>query len=628
MPSVLNLRRRLKAFPRFRSPVREAERIQEIRGLSRKLIAVADSDLQIAVDDLRTTLASTPDLDTNTILVPAFALVNESLRRSIGFEFYDVQLLAGIALTQRSVAEMQTGEGKTVVVALPAFVHALRGRGVHVATVNEYLAERDFELMSPVFERLGMSTGLITQDGQTDQKRLAYDCDITYGTGHDFGFDYLRDQVAVRGSAGRRLGDEFRVIDEIDSVLIDDATSPLVISEHSGAEAEDAAAHKAALNVLGTLENVTHYELNTCAGTVALTKSGREFIYQQVDAIPVDCLRRPWTEYVEQSLRAHYLFRRDVHYVLNDGEVQIVDQSTGRIHEERKWRDGLHQAIEAREGVVITSENYPLARITRQRFYRLYDSLAGMTGTTMGAEKEFRSFYNLPVVRIPLRLPTERQILEPAYFATTSEKWNSVVDEIITVRNNGRPVLVGTRTISASETLAEKLTEKDIPFALLNGLQDQEEADIIAQAGQPGAVTIATNMAGRGTDIKIHQDQLNAGGLHVIATERHESRRVDRQLIGRSGRQGNPGSARFYVAADDYLLSRHRPVLTKTMATAAVQADGTIGDYTGPVLATQRRVERKQFSERRQMFRMDKDRDTVMAKLVGTKDNSDSPAED
>ena len=382
---------------------------------------LSDQEIRRSVEDLRERLEKGHAPASNEITVPAFALVNEAARRTIGISFFDVQFLAGLALARGCVAEMQTGEGKTFVAALPAFVHALRGRGVHVITSNAYLAERDFEQLAPVFQFLGVSTALLPEGSASEDKQAAYACDVTYGTGYEFGFDYLRDQVLLRQVSNVRLGRTFRdqlrgdtqqrqqtaqrglafaIVDEIDSVLIDDATSPLVLSGQTSAVAEDADAHIAARELIATLVETDHYQLDTAAGSIRLTDSGSRFIYENPDAIPLKVLLRPWSEYVEQALRAKWLFKKDGHYIATDDLVQIVDEYTGRIFSQRSWRDGLHQAIEAKEGVTITAEKRPIARITRQKFFRLYDDLCGMTGTAVGSESEFWEFYRLPVVAI------------------------------------------------------------------------------------------------------------------------------------------------------------------------------------------------------------------------------------
>ena len=609
-------------------------------------------------------------------LVEAFAVVNEAARRALEIEFYDVQFLAGLALVRQSVAEMQTGEGKTFVAALPAFVHALAGRGVHVMTSNHYLATRDFAQLAPVFETLGMSAGLLPEQAAECDKRAAYSCDVTYGTGYEFGFDYLRDQLALRQTRTRPLGalllsqlrgtqgdirqpmqrfQHFAIVDEIDNVLIDDANSPLVLSDQAGHTAPGEAAVLAAREVVARLEREQDYVLDHNS-TVRLTKSGAIRIHastpqsvvdpswprtsnttprekslpprknapprgdfepppRALPAIPLDALQRPWQQYVEQALRAEFQFRRDIHYVVEEGEVRIVDQSTGRIFTERTWQDGLHQAVEAKEGVRINAEKQPIARITKQRFFRLYHGLCGMTGTAVGSEREFKEFYDLPTVSIPLCKPSKRQTLATRYFTDDESKFAAIAQEVCARHQQGQPLLVGTSNIAASERLAELLASREIPFQVLNGRQDADEADIIAQAGQVGAVTIATNMAGRGTDIQPSADALARGGLHVIAAQRHASVRIDRQLAGRAARQGDVGSNQFFVSATDEFIQRHGRKLQSTFMRIGNGCTSRAIDKR--VHSIQTHAEQLGLLTRRSLFQQDKQRDELMEKVAG-----------
>jgi preprotein translocase subunit SecA len=617
---------------------RDRDLAGRIKRAAAPLEKLTDPELQGRADDLRETIARGRSLSSAEILVPGFALVNEAARRTLGITFYDVQLLAGLALARGMVAQMQTGEGKTFVAALPAFIHALTGRGVHVITANKYLAGRDFEWLAPVFQSLGVSAGLLGEQVPPHQKRAAYACEITYGTGYEFGFDYLRDQLALRRTEERRLGDvvrgllrggdsagartvqrglAFAIIDEVDNVLIDDAGSPLILSDQAATAAEDAQAHLAARRLIARLRPAEDYTVDTARGTIDLTAAGAERVHGESAEIPFEVLLRPWIEYVEQALRADQLFRRDVHYVVDDEQVRIVDETTGRIFAERHWRDGLHQAIEAKEQVPITAEKQPLAQITRQRFYRLYDGLCGMTGTAIDSRSEFRQFYRLPVAVIPLRLPSKRQIQPTRYFAGADSKWSAVAEALAELHRAGRPVLVGTQSIADSERMAAQLDRKGLPYQLLNGRQDAEEAEIVARAGRRGAITIATNMAGRGTDIRLAPEVVQLGGLHVIATQRHESRRIDRQLVGRAARQGDPGSAQFFLSAEDPLIVRFGPWLGRNMQRGA-RGGGEIHVALDPYIRKlQRRTEQLGFARRRQLFRYDRYRDTVMAKIAG-----------
>lgn len=614
---------------------RDCELVRGIRESASDVRQLSDRELRGQVDLLREALAVGRSADAAEILVSGFSLVNEAARRTIGITYYDVQLLAGLALARGAVAEMQTGEGKTFVAALPAVVRALTGRGVHVVTSNAYLAGRDFQLLAPAYECLGISVGLLRENAGHEEKRKAYGCEITYGTGYEFGFDYLRDQVALRQTETCRLGDKllgqlrgrsadgsrtvqrglpFAIIDEVDHVLIDDASSPLVLSGSATTTAEDSQAHLVARHMIASLTERSDYELDAASRAVRLTAAGSRRIHADPDAIPLEVLLRPWSEYVEQALRAQTSYLRDVHYVVQDGRVRIVDESTGRIFSDRNWRQGLHQAIEAKENVAINSEKQPLARITRQRFFRLYECLCGMTGTATGSHREFWAFYRLPTVVIPLRKPCRRKVLPTRYFADPESKWSAISDELERVHRSGRPVLVGTRTIAASESLARRLDSKRLPYRILNGKQDADEAAVIARAGQAGSITIATNMAGRGTDVKLSAEVADGGGLHVMATERNESRRIDRQLVGRSARQGDPGSVQFFLSADDILIETHAPWLGRGMKRTADRNGEIMIDLGRNVRGIQHHAEREGFSRRRQLFHYDKHRDGVIEK--------------
>jgi len=602
---------------------------------AQRLQSVTGEQLRQFSDQLRENIVRTSTLDDESILETGLALTYEAIRRVHGISLYDVQLLAGIVLTRGGVAEMATGEGKTLTAAIPAVIHGLRGRGVHVATSNAYLAERDCEELTPVFEILGLTAGLLEEQGPPDGKRHAYRCDVTYGAGHEFGFDYLRDQTVVRDDGKSPLGKRFQqhwwgnsissrilqrglsfaIVDEIDNVLLDDAISPLLISEHTDDEAEDACVHRHALQLLEGLQREQHYQVAPITTEIRLTEAGLERIHQSADVGEMSLLLRPWESYVLQALRAKEVMKRDVDYIVQNDEVCIVDESTGRIFEDRSWKDGLHQAVEAKEGLKITGEMKALARITRQRFYRLYGGMCGMTGTATGSESEFRTVYKVDVCPIPLRLPSQRTMLPTRYFPDAESKRTAIVEEIQTRHAAGQPVLVGTRSIGESSEIAELLNSSTVPFQLLNGTQDEEEADIIAGAGAVGAVTIATNLAGRGTDIKPSDEALAVGGLHVIAAERHSSNRIDRQLVGRSARKGDPGSAQFFVSADDELVINSSPHLARRMKRLPTQ--GRQKTFDGAILKKQRTTEKRLARQRQHMLQADMERDSTLAKLWG-----------
>jgi preprotein translocase subunit SecA len=503
---------------------------------------------------------------------------------------------------------------------------------VHVMTPNSYLAKRDSEQAGPVLAELGMSVGLTPEQGETGDKRSAYDCDVTYGTGHEFGFDYLRDQLALRRVASstlgtqllkdlRRLGREertamqrglaFAVVDEADSVLVDDAGSPLVLSMSTEGPASDLDAHRVALEMSDILDEDKHFRWDRSSGQMSLTREGRERCYAADVAIPVRVLMRPWTAYVEQALRSKYIFRRNVHYVVADDEVRIVDETTGRIFEDRSWQDGLHQAIEAREGLPVTPEKESLATITRQRFFRLYKNLCGMTGTAVGCEPEFTHVYRTTVADIPLRKPSSRKILPTRCFATRNAKFAAIVEQVQLVHETGRPVLVGTQSITDSESIAQRLDEMGLKYELLNGLQTAEEAEVVAHAGHRSAITISTNLAGRGTDIVIAEDILALGGLHVIVAECQLSGRMDRQLVGRCARQGNPGSAQTFVSAEDVLLVRFGSWLVQAIQREAGSNGEAEADFTSAIARIQQAAEKQQFLGRAELLRQDIARDTL-----------------
>ncbi|MDG2131005.1 MAG: hypothetical protein P8K08_23605 [Fuerstiella sp.] len=606
--------------------------IPHIRHLSRTLCSCRDSELECEAESLRREHSVGADHNAPELLVAGIALATEALRRSHSIELYDVQLLAVIQLARGHIAQMQTGEGKTFVAITTAAHLALAGRGVHVMTPNSYLAKRDAATAETCLASLGMTVGLTPEQGQPSEKRLAYDCDVTYGTGHEFGFDYLRDQMTLRADARRPLGERllrdlssggrqerltmqrgllYGIVDEADSVLLDDAGSPLVLSLAAEGEAPDLEAHLAAREVARILAEDVHYRWDISTGHIGLTKEGRNRCYDDDIAIPASVLLRPWTTYVEQALRALHVFRRNVHYVIADDEVRIVDETTGRILEDRSWQDGLHQAIEALEGLIVTPEKESLAQITRQRFFRQYQSLCGMTGTTTGCELEFQHVYRCRVAEIPQNRPSVRRILPRRFFATPKAKHKAIVEDIARLHTTRQPVLVGTQSISDSDIIGEMLSEQGLSFQLLNGLQNAEEAEVVAHAGQPGAITIATNLAGRGTDIKVPQDAIALGGLHVIVAECQLSGRMDRQLIGRCGRQGEPGSAQTFVSAEDTLLKRFGKWLGDSIRRDAGANRETKGDFSKPLQRMQQAAEKQHRLRRAELLRQDTARDTL-----------------
>lgn len=583
---------------------------------------LSNTELVNGFNDLRVKVHSR-NRDLKSLAHESMAFAKEAVYRVLGMELYDVQLLAGGALVNNKIAEMQTGEGKTISAVPGAVYGGMFGTGVHVATPNSYLAERDYQQVRDVLNAIGLSAGLLpTDDGPPEpaKTKAAYDCDVTYGTGYEFGFDYLRDQLVLKKQkqlpAGQRLiqslngnpgdvitqrGLGFSIVDEADNVLLDDATSPQVLSEFQQGEAPDQDAVRLARVIAIQLESGVHFR-EPAPMAIELTPEGDGQIHQSNVPIPTKQLIRPWKAYVEAALRAEHHFLCDVHYVVDDEGVRIVDESTGRIFEDRSWQSGLHQAVEAKEGIAISPESLPLATITRQRFYRLYQNLSGMTGTTQCCIGEFNTIYNLGVETIPLRLPSQRQTYPMRVFDRGERKWEAILKSVSDFQNQGRPVLIGTRTILESQILAQYLDQSGLGYALLNGTQDADEAELVSQAARAGAVTIATNLAGRGTDIKMPPSVLESGGLHVIVSECHASYRVDRQLIGRCARQGQPGSCQTFVSADDWLLKTHAPWLSETIQKIATAGELTI-DIESKIRELQTRLESEQFANRLELLR-------------------------
>ena len=551
----------------------------------------------------------------------AIALIAESVRRTHGLVPYDVQLHAGLVLAEGRVAEMATGEGKTLVALLPAFCFTLEGRGAHVATVNSYLAERDCDFARPAFERLGLTVGFLVERDSKANKRAAYACDVTYGVGTEFGFDYLRDQLAIRALgdvrprfhdilSGRtqakpdvvQRGHAFAVIDEADSVLIDEARSPLIVATGAREPHATPQVFRLATRIARGLQADIDFISDPHSRRLTLTPRGTRSALQRLSDDVLPHLRRMWQHYIEQALHAQHRLRRDVHYVISKAKVVIVDEFTGRPCPDRTWSDGLHQAVEACAGVTITEENFSEATITRPSYFRLYEKICGMTGTAREAAGELRECYRLASTVIPLHRPSRRVLLPDRVFTTRAAKLDAVAREISERHATGQPVLIGTRTIENSEALAEKLAPLGIPFRLLNAKQDAEEAAIIEHAGDPGTVTIATNMAGRGAHIPVPEESLRVGGLHVIGLERHESARIDRQLIGRCARQGQPGSAQFFLSLEDDLMVRHGRSFTALAANSDKELPGGIAKHFHRV---QRKVEHYDRGQRKQLSRYD-----------------------
>ena len=564
---------------------------------------LSDEQLRGKTEELKRRLADGRTLD--DIMHEAFAAVREASRRTLGQRHYDVQLMGGVVLHQGGIAEMRTGEGKTLVSTLPTYLNALGGEGVHLVTVNDYLAKRDSEWMSPIFRLLGASVGLIQSNMRPEQRRPAYAADITYGTNNEFGFDYLRDNMAMRKEHMVQRGHHYGIVDEVDSILVDEARTPLIIS---GPVQDSQKWYTVFARLAPKLKRDEDYEVEEGKRTVAVTEKGvaRVEEYLNVDNL-YEHVHTPLVHHLQNAIRAKELYKRDVEYVVTNGEVKIVDEFTGRILEGRRYSEGLHQAIEAKEGVRIKEENQTLATITIQNYFRMYDKLGGMTGTAKTQAAEFESTYKLPVLTIPTNREMVRKDEQDLIYKNEDAKWRAVIDDLVVRHEKGQPVLVGTVSIEKSERLSGLLNRRGVPHHVLNAKNHEKEAQIIAQAGQKGSVTVATNMAGRGVDIMLggnpeylartemaanewdndryllfemdeeeradyeaeyhpihdrfkkqtdeaHNEVVELGGLYVLGTERHESRRIDNQLRGRSGRQGDPGESRFYLSLEDDLM--------------------------------------------------------------------------
>lgn len=623
--------------------------VEAINALEPKISVLSDADLSAKTQEFKERYQKGESLD--KLLPEAFAVCREAAKRKLDMRHYDVQLIGGMTLHEGKIAEMRTGEGKTLMATLACYLNAISGLGVHVVTVNDYLASRDAELNRPLFEFLGLTVGVIYSMQSPYEKHDAYQADITYGTNNEFGFDYLRDNMVFSMEDKKQRGLNYAIIDEVDSILIDEARTPLIISGQS----EDSSRLYALINELAPrlkrqkeekVPDGGHFWVDEKQRSIEVTEAGYEFVEQQL--IGMGLLAEGESLYssgnlnlvhhVNASIRAHHLFQRDVHYIVHDGEIVIVDEHTGRTMPGRRWSEGLHQAVEAKEGVNIQPENQTLATTTFQNYFRLYSKLGGMTGTADTEATEFQQIYGLEVVIIPTHRPMVRNDQNDLIFLTRDGKYNAIIEEIRQIKANTQaPILVGTATIEASEYLSNKLSLAGISHEVLNAKQHEREADIIAQAGRPGAVTIATNMAGRGTDIllggnwkalaaqlenpspednarlKAEWEQnnkavLEAGGLHIIGSERHESRRIDNQLRGRAGRQGDPGVSRFYLSLEDDLMRIFAgDRVVNMMRAMGLKEDEAIEHrmVSKSIENAQRKVEARNFDIRKNLLKYD-----------------------
>jgi preprotein translocase subunit SecA len=651
---VLNIFTRIFGSRNQRLLRQYAERVRQANAFTDALSAESNEGLRARTDKLRARLVAGETL--NDILPEAFATAREAASRAVGMRPFDVQLIGGMVLHDGKIAEMRTGEGKTLVATLPVYLNALAGKGVHVVTVNEYLAQRDAEWMGPVYRLLGLSVGVITSGQPQAEKRAAYACDVTYGTNNEFGFDYLRDNLAARLEDRVQRGQPFAIVDEVDSILIDEARTPLIIS----GPAEESTELYAKINALvprftrqATEEGEGDFFADEKTRQVHLSESGfekAETLMQEAGLLREgDSLYDPASirlmHHLNAALRAHVLYHRDVEYIVRGPDVIIVDEFTGRTMPGRRWSDGLHQAVEAKEGVRIREENQTIASITFQNYFRLYEKLAGMTGTADTEAFEFQQIYGLEVVVVPTHKPMVRKDMSDLVYLNQKDKFDAIIEDIRDCVKRGQPVLVGTTSIETSEKLSGALKQSGIPHQVLNAKQHEREAMIIAQAGRPGTVTIATNMAGRGTDIvlggnvarqvdqlrkdgvmseeqlagrarelenewtSLHEQVIAAGGLHIVGTERHESRRIDNQLRGRSGRQGDPGSSRFYLSLEDNLMRIFGdPERTKSLLKTVGMKEGEAiesGMLTRQIERAQRKVESHNFDARKNLLEYD-----------------------
>lgn len=624
---------------------RMGKTVQKINAFEEELSALSNDELRAKTDEFKQRLEQGETLD--NLLPEAFAVVREASKRTLGLRHFDVQLIGGLTLHEGRIAEMRTGEGKTLVATLPVYLNALTGQGAYVVTVNDYLAERDSNWMRPIYEFLGMSVGSIVSGQDGDAKRAAYECDITYGTNNEFGFDYLRDNMAFRLEDRFQRGLNFAIVDEVDSILIDEARTPLIIS----GPAEDSSELYKRINQLiprlqpASEEHEGHYTVDEKTRHIELTEEGHLLIEEMLSEagfLPdgeslYSASNLSLLQHVNSGLRAHVLFSRDVEYIVQNNQVVLIDEHTGRTMPGRRLSEGLHQAIEAKEGVPIQAESQTLASTTFQNYFRLFNKLAGMTGTADTEAFEFQQIYGLDVVVIPTNQAIARDDLNDLVYLTIEEKYDAIVDDVKSIIEKGAPVLVGTASIETSEALSQRFKKSKIEHKVLNAKFHQQEAEIIAQAGRQGVVTIATNMAGRGTDIvlggnveaeiaalkdpsekqieqlrdewkKRHAAVLEAGGLHIIGTERHESRRIDNQLRGRSGRQGDPGMSRFYLSMEDNLMRIFASDRVRNFMKALGMEKGEAIEHnmvTNSIERAQRKVEGRNFDIRKQLLEYD-----------------------
>ncbi|MBM3983784.1 MAG: preprotein translocase subunit SecA [Planctomycetes bacterium] len=614
---------------------RAALMVPKVRECEKRFLTLPDYQLTEHSMALRGKARGKYDL--NGLLPEAFGLVSVAIQRVLGIRPFDVQLAAGVVMHFGGLVELATGEGKTVSASAPAYLNALSGKGVHVTTVNDYLAKRDAEWIGPVYKKLGMTVGVIQQKMEEPDRIVAYKADVTYGTAAEFGFDFLRDRLKLRGGqaqaapfwsawlGGGRMDPRvqralhYAIVDEADSIFVDEAKTPLIIANPTRpAEPEEQVVFKWADKLARDMKRDEHFLMNAKKDKIELTDEGKHLVrYSNPPTGKHAKAMDKLLEAVERGLHAHYRFARDQHYMVNtEKKIVIIDEGTGRPMPDRHWRDGLHQAVEAKEGVTINMPSSHAAQITFQNFYRLYEKLAGMSGTLIPNFWELRKVYRRWTTKVPTNKPSKRVVLPDAVFPTEAAKFDAVAETTRQMLASGRPVLIGTRTVEASKKVSTRLTKMGIKHQVLNAEQNEGEAEIVAAAGQPGTVTVATNMAGRGTDIKLGPGVADNGGLHVIGTERHEAERIDRQLIGRAGRQGDPGSAQFMLSLEDQLLeglgvAKQRELLELGRAGGAQNWDS----FAPLFRVAQRKVEARHYRQRLDLMNYDRQRQEMLQDL-------------
>jgi preprotein translocase subunit SecA len=589
--------------------------VTRINCLEPEFEQLSDEALRGRTEVFRRRLAAGETLD--DLLPEAFAACREASKRALGQRHYDVQLIGGWVLHQGMIAEMVTGEGKTLVATLAVYLNALPDKGVHLVTVNDYLARRDAEWMRPVYEALGLTVGAIQAPMSNEERIPEYAADVTYGTNSEFGFDYLRDNMKVRKESQVQRPLHYAIVDEVDSILIDEARTPLIIS---GPSEEDRAKYEEADAVARQLRPGEDFEIKEKEHQCVLTEEGQERAEKLAGVDFWEAGESDWPHLLEQSLRAHHIYRLDKDYVAKDGEIIIVDEFTGRLMEGRRWSDGLHQAVEAKEGIRPRAENQTLATITYQNFFKLYEKLGGMTGTAMTEAAEFWKIYQLDVMDMPTNRPLIRLEMDDQIYRSEKEKYGAVVDEVIRMHQTGRPILVGTTSIEKSEYISGMLERRGVEHEVLNAKHHEREAQIVADAGQPGRVTIATNMAGRGTDILLGEGVKEVGGLHIVGTERHESRRVDNQLRGRAGRQGDPGSSQFFLSLEDDLMRIFAPEwVARFLGRMGMESGEAIVHpmVTRAITKAQKKVEGRNFEIRKNLLEYDEVMDIQRKEVYG-----------